>query len=68
MFFSFLFTCSIFLQIKNEDCINEIKIHQFEQNMYFKTKGKSPLTESDLKNFIQHDFFKIDLNYRVVAT
>jgi hypothetical protein len=35
--------------------------------MYFKTKGKSPLTESERKKFIQHDFFKIDLSYRVEA-
>ncbi len=58
---------SSFLLSQNEKFIEEIKMHQFEQNMYFKTKGKSPLTDSERKKFIQHDFFKIDLKYRVEA-
>ncbi len=58
---------SSFLLSQNEKFIEGIKMHQFEQNMYFKTKGKSPLTESERKKFIQHDFFKIDLKYRVEA-
>ncbi len=58
---------SSFLLCQNEKFIEGIKMHQFEQNMYFKTKGKSPLTDSERKKFIQHDFFKIDLKYRVEA-
>lgn len=58
-------TSGIYAQ--NSVAIKEIKAHQKEQNLQFKTKGKSPLTEEDRKSFKELEFFDIDLNYRVEA-
>jgi len=48
--------------------VKDIITHQEQQNLEFKTKGKSPLTEADRKTFKALDFFEIDLSYRVEAS
>jgi len=53
---------------QNTEAIKDVKAHQEEQNTQFMTKGESPLTETDRKNFKGLEFFNIDLNYRVEAT
>lgn len=65
LFFITLISCS--LNAQNSDAIKEIRAHQEEQNVQFRTKGKSPLTEADRRNFKGLDFFDIDLDYRVEA-
>lgn len=53
---------------QNKAIINEVKKHQEEQNMLFKTKETSPLKEENRKAFTGLDFFDINLKYRVKAT
>ena len=45
----------------------EIKNHQYEQNLDFHNKEKSPLTKEDLKTFTALDFYEIDKKYKVLA-
>ncbi|PHS07158.1 MAG: hypothetical protein COA88_09175 [Kordia sp.] len=65
LLFIVLISCS--LRAQNTEAIKEIKAHQEEQNTQFMTKGESPLTEIDRKDFKGLEFFNIDLNYRVEA-
>jgi uncharacterized protein (DUF1684 family) len=64
-----LLFCSIhvFAQSDSEKAIEEIKTFQEELNSQYKDPAKSPLNHSDLEKFQGHDFFPIDLTYRVHA-
>jgi len=54
-------------QSKPETAVAEIKTFQEELNREYKDKKKSPLLPEDLKKFKKHQFFPIDLKYRVTA-
>ena len=47
---------------------DEIKLFQYVLNIQFADEEKSPLKEEDIKTFKSLDFFKIDENYKVIAT
>tara|TARA_R110001583_G_scaffold145096_1_gene297103 strand:- start:40050 stop:40667 length:618 start_codon:yes stop_codon:yes gene_type:complete len=47
---------------------DEIKLFQYVLNIQFADAEKSPLKEEDIKTFKSLDFFKIDENYKVIAT
>lgn len=64
----FLLLISYNLTAQNTTIIDAIKAHQATQNKQFSTKGQSPLTDQDRKQFKALDFFKIDVKYRVEAT
>jgi len=57
-----------YAQNADSTAIEDIKKFQMEQNAHYKDKAHSPLTKKDRRKFKGHDFFKIDLNYRVAAT
>jgi uncharacterized protein (DUF1684 family) len=64
-----LFLCFSSIAIaQNTEVIKEIKAHQLSQNTEFKTKGQSPLKETDREHFKRLEFFPIDLKYHVKAT
>jgi TonB family protein len=68
---SLLFLCICSLQaVAQTDSLKAIaEINVFQQNLNeeFKDREKSPLGSADFKNFKGHDFFPIDLHYRVNA-
>jgi uncharacterized protein (DUF1684 family) len=47
--------------------LEEIKKFQVELNKEYTTPESSPLEPHDLKNFKSHDFFEINLKFRVTA-
>ncbi|HCW06209.1 MAG TPA: hypothetical protein DGG95_02465 [Cytophagales bacterium] len=47
--------------------IADVKKFQTELNEQFRSKKESPLEPKDFKQFKAHDFFPIDLKYRVTA-
>ncbi|MDY7394431.1 DUF1684 domain-containing protein [Aureibaculum sp. 2210JD6-5] len=49
------------------DYVASIKDYQQNQNLEFRDKNKSPLTEEDRKKFKGLDFFPIDSTYKVTA-
>ncbi|MCU0437545.1 MAG: DUF1684 domain-containing protein [Raineya sp.] len=57
----------LFAQNDKKAILKEIKAHQNELNNAYKDPEKSPLEPSDLKKFKKHDFFPINLDYRVKA-
>ncbi|MDC3388401.1 DUF1684 domain-containing protein [Flavobacteriaceae bacterium] len=65
LYFILLFT--LVTNGQSKDAIQSIKLHQLEQNIFFQTKGKSPLKEIDRKYFKELDFFDINLSFRVEA-
>ncbi|MFK8045232.1 MAG: DUF1684 domain-containing protein [Crocinitomicaceae bacterium] len=67
--FLLLLSVPLLASAQNTDsiAIEEIKNFQIDQNLHYKDKAHSPLTKKDRRKFKGHDFFKIDLNYRVVA-
>jgi uncharacterized protein (DUF1684 family) len=52
---------------QDELALAEIKKFQDALNQQYKSADQSPLELKDRKRFKKHDFFKADLNYRVVA-
>lgn len=52
---------------QQEDAITDIKKFQDELNAEYKNPEKSPLDVKERKKFKRHEFFAIDLKYRVVA-
>lgn len=68
---SFLLSFSVasaFAQTDSLQVIEEITTFQKKLNEEFKNKKESPLEPKDLAKFKGHDFFPIDLRYRVQAT
>jgi uncharacterized protein (DUF1684 family) len=69
----YLLTVGFFMAIvmaafsQDELALAEIKKFQDELNQQYKSADKSPLYPKDRKRFKKHDFFNIDLKYRVVA-
>ena len=63
---SFLFITAV-VQAQDEDALTDIKKFQAELNAEYKDAEKSPLEPKDRKKFKRHEFFDIDLKYRVVA-
>ena len=61
-----LVTASVFAQTDNGQA--DILKFQKELNEEYKNPKKSPLKGKDLKRFKKHEFFPINLTYRVVAT
>lgn len=53
--------------LQTDQILNEIKAYQQKLNADYKTLGKSPLEAKARKKFKGHNFFEIDLKYRVVA-
>ncbi|MBX2968328.1 MAG: DUF1684 domain-containing protein [Cyclobacteriaceae bacterium] len=58
--------CS-YAQTDQKTALAEIKTFQEELNQEYKDKKKSPLLSADLKKFKKHEFFPVDLKYRVEA-
>jgi uncharacterized protein (DUF1684 family) len=52
---------------QEEVALVEIKQFQDELNEQYRNADKSPLDPKDRKRFKKHDFYKVDLKYRVVA-
>ena len=52
---------------KNKKAIDEIKAFQKELNEQYLDKEESPLAETDRLKFKRHQFFKINLKYRINA-
>lgn len=50
-----------------DDYLKKIEDYQFEMNLNFHDKNKSPLTKEDLKTFKKLAFYPINKKYRVVA-
>jgi uncharacterized protein len=63
-----LLACTLFAFSQNETALADIKKFQDELNKQYKDEKKSPLDPKDRKRFKKHDFFQIDLKYRVVAS
>ena len=66
---AFLFFIS-FVSSAQEDVLlaeKDIELFQGELNDEYKDPAKSPLEPKALKRFKKHDFFPVDLRYRVVA-
>lgn len=55
------------VQAQQDDSLADIKKFQDELNAEYKDAKKSPLEPKDRKKFKRHEFFDIDLKYRVVA-
>ncbi|MGC4023511.1 MAG: DUF1684 domain-containing protein [Cyclobacteriaceae bacterium] len=66
--FLLMFVCELaYSQSDSTDSITDIKKFQAELNREYRTKGESPLEPNDFSSFKEHDFFPIDLKYRVVG-
>lgn len=50
-----------------DDYLKKIEDYQFEMNLNFHDKSKSPLTKEDLKTFKKLAFYPINKKYRVIA-
>ncbi len=46
----------------------EVLAHQYEQNLMFQNKEKSPLTKEDFEDFTALEFYTIDEKFKVLAT
>jgi uncharacterized protein (DUF1684 family) len=58
---------SAFSQTDSIQAVEEILSFQKQLNDEYKNRKESPLDEKDFKKFKGHDFFPVDLNYRVHA-
>jgi uncharacterized protein len=47
--------------------LKEIQAFRYELNHHYKTPGESPLSEKDLASFNGHEFFPVNLKFRVEA-
>lgn len=56
-----------FAQNDKKEALKDIKAYQKELNDAYKDPEKSPLAPEDLKKFKKHDFFAINLKYRIKA-
>lgn len=63
----FLFAIPTFAQTDSIQAVDAILHFQKELNEEYKEREKSPLEPKDFAKFKQHDFFPIDLRYRVKA-
>jgi uncharacterized protein len=57
----------LFAQNDSKKAFDDIKAFQEELNKEYKDPKKSPLEPKALRRFKKHDFFPVDLKYRVVA-
>jgi uncharacterized protein len=59
---------STFLSAQSDStALKEIRAFQEELNHHYKTPGQSPLSEKNLADFNGHEFFPVDLRFRVSA-
>ena len=58
---------AMFVQMDQDDPVSEILRFQNELNEQFRDPERSPLRDSDRKNFNGLEFFPPDTNYRVMA-
>lgn len=67
--FALVLLCCVcsYAQTDQKTALAEIKTFQGELNKEYKDKKKSPLLPADLKKFKKHEFFPVDLKYRVEA-
>lgn len=67
--FALVLLCCVcsYAQTNQKTALAEIKTFQAELNKEYKDKKKSPLLPADLKKFKKHEFFPVDLKYRVEA-
>lgn len=65
----FVITLFYIISCKSQDSTfsKEVENFQHKLNLRFATKGESPLTKRDFKNFKRLDFFPISEKYRVFA-
>ncbi|HWA33733.1 MAG TPA: DUF1684 domain-containing protein [Cyclobacteriaceae bacterium] len=71
IFLLFLMSVCSAIQVHSQDdsaALQQIRAFQTELNKEYKDKQTSPLEPKDLKKFSGHDFFPIDLSYRVRST
>src|SRR5688572_13960981 len=61
------FLAALVVTAQNETAIADIKKFQAELNAEYKSPEKSPMDPKDRKKFKKHEFFDVDLKYRVVA-
>jgi uncharacterized protein len=64
---AFVCLSAIAVRAQDESALADIKKFQDELNAEYKNPEKSPLDIKDRKKFKRHDFFDVDLKYRVVA-
>ncbi len=66
---AFVLLCCVYsyAQTDQKTALAEIKTFQEELNREYKDKKKSPLLPADIKKFKRHEFFPVDLKYRVEA-
>lgn len=62
-----LLSAPLFLAAQNGSDLADIKAFQEELNKEYRDPKKSPLESKALKRFKKHDFFPVDLKYRVRA-
>lgn len=66
--FIFLFSNLIFASAQSDSvAFKEIQAFRDELNHHYKTQGESPLSEKALALFTEHEFFPVDLKFRVNA-
>ena len=63
----FLFLVPILGRSQEEELVKEINAFQSEQNEHYFNKETSPLKKKERRHFKGHNFYPIDLSYRVVA-
>ncbi len=62
-----IFSVSVSAQTDSIQAVTEIADFQKKLNEEYKTRGESPLDPKDFAKFERHDFFPVDLSYRVHA-
>jgi uncharacterized protein (DUF1684 family) len=65
--FVFTFLTTILSAQSDSIAMQEIQAFQDELNHHYKTPGQSPLSEKDLAVFTGHEFFPVNLKFRVEA-
>ena len=68
LFIVLLFGSYYSLAQESDSLFAEVLIFQYEQNEHYTNKKTSPLKKKERRKFKGHDFYRIDLNYRVLAT
>lgn len=67
LFFFCICSISLRAQVDSIQAVAEIKAFQKHLNEEYQDRQKSPLNNQDFAKFTGHDFFPIDLEYRVIA-
>jgi uncharacterized protein (DUF1684 family) len=66
--FAVLIFANAFLSAQTDStALKEISSFREELNHHYKTPGESPLSEKDLAAFTGHEFFPVDMKFRVTA-